>query len=157
MGEQLCRELALPFEISHQPGHPTTADDTRAAVASLVEQDVDLLLFAGGDGTARDICAVAPEGLCVLGIPAGVKIHSGVYGVTPAGTGRLLAKLVRGEPVSLVEADVMDIDETAFVKVRCAPVVTVKCSFLASSAMCRRSRWPARSRRSWCLPTLPTR
>ncbi|AEY01920.1 hypothetical protein GU3_10820 [Oceanimonas sp. GK1] len=114
MGESLCRELGLPFEVCHQPGQPTTAADTQAAVASLVAQGIDLLLFAGGDGTARDICAVAPEQLCVLGIPAGVKIHSGVYGVTPAGTGRLLAKLVRGEPVSLVAADVMDIDESAF-------------------------------------------
>ncbi len=114
MGETVCRQLALPFNACYRPASPTTAEDTRNAVASLVEQGIDLLLFAGGDGTARDICAAAPDGLCVLGIPAGVKIHSGVYGVTPAGTGRLLAKLVRGEPVSLMEADVMDIDEAAF-------------------------------------------
>ncbi|OIN07946.1 ATP-NAD kinase family protein [Oceanisphaera psychrotolerans] len=114
MGETVCRQLALPFNACYRPASPTTAEDTRNAVASLVEQGIDLLLFAGGDGTARDVCAAAPDGLCVLGIPAGVKIHSGVYGVTPAGTGRLLAKLVRGEPVSLMEADVMDIDEAAF-------------------------------------------
>ncbi|PSJ47037.1 ATP-NAD kinase [Zobellella taiwanensis] len=114
MGESLCRELGLPFDVCYRPATPTTAEDTRKAVRMLVEQGIDLLLFAGGDGTARDICAEVPQWLCVLGIPAGVKIHSGVYGVTPAGTGRLLARLVRGEPVSLVEADVMDIDEAAF-------------------------------------------
>lgn len=114
MGETVCRQLNLPFELCYQPASPTTADDTRQAVSRLVEQGIDLLLFAGGDGTARDVCAAAPDSLCVLGIPAGVKIHSGVYGVTPAGTGRLLAKLVRGEPVSLMAADVMDIDEAAF-------------------------------------------
>ncbi|MGB5854668.1 MAG: ATP-NAD kinase family protein [Oceanisphaera sp.] len=115
MGETVCNALNLPHQVCYQPmSHVTTADDTKMAVAALVEQGIDLLLFAGGDGTARDVCAAAPEGLCVLGIPAGVKIHSGVYGVTPAGTGRLLAKLVRGEPVSLIAADVMDIDEAAF-------------------------------------------
>ncbi|MFP2768154.1 ATP-NAD kinase family protein [Oceanisphaera sp. KMM 10153] len=114
MGETVCRQQALPFEVCYQPASPTTAEDTRNAVAALVEQGIDLLLFAGGDGTARDVCAAAPDNLCVLGIPAGVKIHSGVYGVTPAGTGRLLAMLVRGEPVSLLAADVMDIDEAAF-------------------------------------------
>ncbi|WP_417614880.1 ATP-NAD kinase family protein [Oceanisphaera sp.] len=116
MGETVCQALNLPAKVCYQPASnmSTTADDTRMAVAALVEQGIDLLLFAGGDGTARDVCAAAPEGLCVLGIPAGVKIHSGVYGVTPAGTGRLLAMLVRGEPVSLMAADVMDIDEAAF-------------------------------------------
>ncbi len=114
MGETVCRQLELPVEVCYQPASPTTAADTRHAVTALVEQGIDLLLFAGGDGTARDVCAAAPDSLCVLGIPAGVKIHSGVYGVTPAGTGRLLAMLVRGEPVSLLAADVMDIDEAAF-------------------------------------------
>ncbi|WP_375058165.1 ATP-NAD kinase family protein [Zobellella sp. DQSA1] len=114
MGETVCRALELPFEVCYQAASPSTAEDTHRAVPLLLEQGIDLLLFAGGDGTARDICAEVPERLCVLGIPAGVKIHSGVYGVTPAGTGRLLARLVRGEPVSLVEADVMDIDEAAF-------------------------------------------
>ncbi|GGB47996.1 ATP-NAD kinase [Oceanisphaera marina] len=116
MGETVCQALNLPVTVCYQPQSrvTTTADDTRLAVTALVEQGIDLLLFAGGDGTARDVCAAAPPGLCVLGIPAGVKIHSGVYGVTPAGTGRLLARLVRGEPVSLMAADVMDIDEAAF-------------------------------------------
>ena len=114
MGETVCRSLGLPFEVCYQAASPSTAEDTHRAVPLLVARGIDLLLFAGGDGTARDICAEVPERLCVLGIPAGVKIHSGVYGVTPAGTGRLLARLVRGEPVSLVEAEVMDIDEAAF-------------------------------------------
>ncbi|WP_116473360.1 ATP-NAD kinase family protein [Zobellella maritima] len=114
MGESVCQALDLPYQTLYQPGRPSTAVDTHQAVQLLVREGVDLLLFAGGDGTARDICAEVPESLCVLGIPAGVKIHSGVYGVTPAGTGRLLARLVRGEPVSLIQADVMDIDEAAF-------------------------------------------
>ncbi|WP_319784036.1 ATP-NAD kinase family protein [Oceanisphaera sp. IT1-181] len=115
MGETVCQALNLSYQVCYHPESGlTTANDTKAAVNQLVAQDIDLLLFAGGDGTARDVCAVVPKNLCVLGIPAGVKIHSGVYGVTPAATGRLLAKLIAGEPVSLRSAEVMDIDETAF-------------------------------------------
>ncbi len=78
------------------------------------EAGVDLLLFAGGDGTARDICAAVGEACHVLGIPAGCKIHSGVYGVTPAASGRVAARMIAGELLSLVDAEVMDIDEEAF-------------------------------------------
>ena len=78
------------------------------------EQGVDLLLFAGGDGTARNICAAVGDQTTVLGIPAGVKIHSGVYAISPQAAGKLVAKLIAGELVSLSEAPVMDIDEQAF-------------------------------------------
>ena len=50
----------------------------------------------------------------MLGIPAGCKIHSGVYAITPKAAGRVVEMLVKGELVSLGDADVMDIDEDAF-------------------------------------------
>ncbi len=92
----------------------TTADDTRSAVAALVTHDIDLLVFAGGDGTARDICAVLPEGIPVVGIPAGVKIHSAVYAINPQAAGALLLEMLKGELVNLRMSDVRDIDEEAF-------------------------------------------
>ncbi|WVM92958.1 NAD(+)/NADH kinase [Halopseudomonas pachastrellae] len=70
------------------------------------QQGVDLLLFAGGDGTARNICNQLDSTQLVLGIPAGVKIHSGVYAVNPRAAGELVALLVQGELVRLREADV---------------------------------------------------
>jgi len=72
-----------------------------------------LLLFAGGDGTARDICAVIEERLPVLGIPAGVKIHSGVYAITPRAAGEVVAMLLEGRMMDIKESAVMDIDENA--------------------------------------------
>lgn len=115
MGEQSCQLLGLPYQLVYRPpAATTTAQDTEQAAQALIDAKVDLILFAGGDGTARNICHVVAEQSTVLGIPAGVKIHSGVYAISPTAAGKLVAKLIAGELVSLDSADVMDIDEQAF-------------------------------------------
>jgi predicted polyphosphate/ATP-dependent NAD kinase len=96
-----------------RPG-PTTAEDTRRAAHEMQEAGVQLLLFAGGDGTARDIYAAVGTGLPVLGIPAGVKMHSAVYAAHPRGAGELARLYLQGRVARLREAEVMDIDEEAF-------------------------------------------
>ena len=115
MGQSVCDELGLQYRVLYSPAAwPSVAADTENAAELLAERGVDLLLFAGGDGTARNICAAVAETTTVLGIPAGVKIHSGVYAISPQAAGKLVAKLIDGELVSLSEAPVMDIDEQAF-------------------------------------------
>ncbi|QSX39566.1 ATP-NAD kinase family protein [Shewanella cyperi] len=114
MGEDVCRAMGFETEICYQAPLNTEAGDTKSAVAELCKLQPDLLLFAGGDGTARDVYAVVDEQQVVLGVPAGVKIHSGVYGITPKAAGIVVRLLLQGELVSLMEADVMDIDEAAF-------------------------------------------
>lgn len=98
---------------SIRPGE-TSAQDTEQAVADFVAEGVDLILFAGGDGTARNIANAAPEHITVLGIPAGVKIHSGVYAVTPKAAGEIVSMLVDGQMLTLANQEVRDIDEEAF-------------------------------------------
>lgn len=114
MGEQSCREAGVSFEVLGEPGAETSADDTRAAVAALERAGVDLLLFAGGDGTARDVAAALTRRVPVLGIPAGCKMHSGVYAINPDAAGARLRELAGGAPLHLREAEVRDIDEEAF-------------------------------------------
>lgn len=115
MGQSVCEALGLDYQLVYSPQRwPSIAADTETAATLMAEQGVDILLFAGGDGTARNICAAVSEHTTVLGIPAGVKIHSGVYAISPQAAGKLVAKLVAGELVSLSEAPVMDIDEQAF-------------------------------------------
>ena len=94
----------------------TSADDTMAAARALRERGVDLLLFAGGDGTARDVCRAVGDTVVCLGVPAGVKIHSAVYATTPGSAGELAALFLHDRPaaVRLREAEVMDLDEAAF-------------------------------------------
>jgi predicted polyphosphate/ATP-dependent NAD kinase len=94
----------------------TTAADTEQAARDLSAAGVDLLLFAGGDGTARAICSAVGTSVPVIGVPAGVKIHSAVYATTPAAAGDVAALHLHDRPaaVQLREAEVMDIDEEAF-------------------------------------------
>ncbi len=115
MGEQVACELGFDTRVVYSAAQPQTTDrDTQAAAAALVKHNIDLLLFAGGDGTARDICHSIDGAVPVLGVPAGCKIHSGVYGVTPQASGKVVRNLIQGRLVSLADADVMDIDEAAF-------------------------------------------
>lgn len=115
MGADLCASLGVAHEVVyHTKGQQTTAEDTEEAAQRLSNLGMDLILFAGGDGTARNICASVNEGTTVLGVPAGCKIHSGVYAITPKAAGRIVKMMVSGELLSLHEADVMDIDEELF-------------------------------------------
>jgi len=115
MGEVEAREAGFEPEVigSIEPGE-TSPDDTERAAREMVARGVDLLLFAGGDGTARNIFHAVGDAVPVLGIPAGVKIHSGVYAVTPRGAGEVAARFVAGGIGKFRDAEVMDIDEAAF-------------------------------------------
>jgi predicted polyphosphate/ATP-dependent NAD kinase len=101
------------IEVVHCPGASTTADDTKLAARSFVERGVDLVLFCGGDGTARDVAEAVGSRVPILGIPAGVKMHSGVFAVNPAAGARVLAAFLRGQ-LRVGEADLLDLDEAAY-------------------------------------------
>ncbi|MCX6647892.1 MAG: ATP-NAD kinase family protein [Candidatus Bathyarchaeota archaeon] len=115
MGEEEARSVGFePRVFGKIKAGETTSADTRAAASEMAGLGVDLLLFAGGDGTARDICEAIDGKVTALGIPTGVKIHSGVYAVSPAAAGALAAKYLNGEVTSVQDSEVMDIDEEAF-------------------------------------------
>ncbi|GAB3685777.1 ATP-NAD kinase family protein [Salinarchaeum chitinilyticum] len=95
----------------------TTAADTRAVVADLADSDVDLVLFVGGDGTAVDVAAALDDvdgesdarDTPMLGVPAGVKVYSSVFAVTPREAGRIAAEFDRVE-----NREINDIDEDVY-------------------------------------------
>ena len=115
MGEYSCREAGFdPVVIGNIRSGETSPADTIAAARALELAQIDILLFAGGDGTARNIYSAIGDRVPVLGIPAGVKIHSAVYAVNPRSAGEAAALFLEGKIHSFKEAEVMDIDEIAF-------------------------------------------
>ncbi len=122
MGASVLRAVYPPLDIEALDGYGgrpdagTTGEDTARFVAA-VKGKVDIIAFAGGDGTARDVLDGMARGSgepCpAIGVPAGVKIHSGVFGVTPAHAALVVLKFLAGE-IGLGDGEVMDIDEEAF-------------------------------------------
>lgn len=123
MGEDICKKAGLDCRLvqgteaprpSSLPFQSTTPKDTMDAARLLCEEGVDLILFAGGDGTARNILDAVGTSIPVLGIPAGCKIHSAVYARSPKAAGELMVRYAEGKVMEYREAEVMDIDEDLF-------------------------------------------
>jgi len=116
MGAGVAQGAGFRAEVLGTPRDPeaTTAEDTRQAAAALAAAGCDLIVFVGGDGTARDIHAAVGEAQPVLGIPAGVKMHSSVYAVSPAAAAEIVRRLIHGGLVALQRGEVRDIDEARF-------------------------------------------
>jgi predicted polyphosphate/ATP-dependent NAD kinase len=115
MGAQLASEAGLEVSpTGPERAGPTAAADTRAAAAEMLRQGVELVLFAGGDGTARDVHDAIGTRLPLVGVPAGVKMHSGVFASSPEAAGAATAAYLNDPgAVPLHAADVADVDEDA--------------------------------------------
>jgi len=115
MGADICSRADMECHVLGKIDYGrTTTSDTVKAAKKLVRFGVDIILFAGGDGTARDIMDAVGTGIPVLGIPTGCKIHSGVYALNPRAAGELMCDFVEGKIRGTKEAEVMDIDEELF-------------------------------------------
>jgi predicted polyphosphate/ATP-dependent NAD kinase len=112
MGGDVLAEAGAPhIEVVYRFSGESTSVDTRNAIGKFVESGVDLILFCGGDGTARDIFDVTAGKIPILGIPAGVKMYSAVFAVDPT----TAAEIVLGfDTSSLRDSEVLDIDEEAY-------------------------------------------
>jgi predicted polyphosphate/ATP-dependent NAD kinase len=128
MGENIARQGGIaPQVVGVIRSGFTTAEDTRAAALAMLRLPVDLLLFAGGDGTARDVYQAVRTQLPCLGIPAGVKIHSGVFAVNPQHAGELAGEYLRARHPRLKDAEVIDLDEASY---RAGRIVTALFGYL---------------------------
>jgi predicted polyphosphate/ATP-dependent NAD kinase len=113
MGEAIVAAAGLRPEVVWSPKHPdTTSEDTAAAASVLVAAGAGLVVFVGGDGTARDVAAGVPAGTLILGVPAGVKMYSSCFAVSSQAAGALVTAWLRGN-LPRREAEVLDIDERA--------------------------------------------
>lgn len=114
MGERALSGFDFSYDVVYQTKEETNPHDTNQLLQQFLNKEVDLILFAGGDGTARDVASVIELRIPVIGIPAGVKIHSPVYAITPEDAGALAREFVESPSMLVIEKEVIDIEEEAF-------------------------------------------
>ena len=114
MGEEALRKARIEeYDVVYASEGETSAEDTKEACRRFLEEGAALLLFCGGDGTARDILEVVGDKVPVLGIPAGVKMHSGVFAVGTEAASKLVLDFLQGK-TDIVEVEVLDTDEEEY-------------------------------------------
>ncbi|MHA1584629.1 MAG: ATP-NAD kinase family protein, partial [Promethearchaeota archaeon] len=120
MGGKIAKECGFRTEFIHNSElqdktklFETSPSDTILAAKILKEKNVSIIIFIGGDGTARDIYKALGNEYPCLGVPAGVKIHSSVFATSPEAAAKIVSKYFKGD-APLRESEVLDIDEDAF-------------------------------------------
>ena len=113
MGEFKVKKLGFNCKVLGQAKIQTSPEDTQIIAHQMQESKVDLLIFCGGDGTARDILKAVTLSVPVLGVPTGVKMHSAVFAITPQAAARVALRFLFAS-LPLRETEVMDVDEQAF-------------------------------------------
>jgi len=111
MGEQHV-EGFVPFKVVGETGQETSAKDTERIAREMVDRGIELLIFVGGDGTARDICDAIDSRVPVVAVPAGVKVFSAAFAVSARAAAEMIDAFLEGSTVT--EEEVLDIDEEAF-------------------------------------------
>jgi predicted polyphosphate/ATP-dependent NAD kinase len=104
-------DFSIAYHVTDQ--RETGPDDTRRACRKILDAGVDLLVFCGGDGTARDVLEEIGDEAAVVGVPAGVKMFSGIFAVSPEAAGEIIAAHLEGTS-EVGEGDVVDVDEEAY-------------------------------------------
>ncbi|MGY5871266.1 MAG: ATP-NAD kinase family protein [Candidatus Thorarchaeota archaeon] len=118
MGEDVTQSVGLSYSVADVTvTERTDSEDTKNCVQSLYKAGVRLLVFVGGDGTARDVLDTITENnlddLLVIGVPSGVKMYSGIFVVTPADAAEVVRLVLEGG-AGVAEFEIMDADEEAF-------------------------------------------
>lgn len=112
MGKDELDKSGFRSNTIYEPRKKTSSEDTRAAVGRFIEEGVSLVVFAGGDGTARDVFEIADKNVPILGIPTGVKMQSSVFLNSPDELGDALMTFVDSGVTK--EAEVMDVNEESY-------------------------------------------
>ncbi len=113
MGAVALAAAGVRREEVFQPQEAVTgAADTQRACREFLARGAALIVFVGGDGTARDIFEVVGTEVPILGVPSGVKMHSGVFALTPAAAAEIVRDFLEGR-AQVVDGEVVDQDEEA--------------------------------------------
>ncbi len=115
MGETAARDYGFRTRVIGTPASAKTSpQDTKTAAVRMLRNGCSIIIFVGGDGTARDIYDAVGLKIPVIGIPAGVKMYSAVFASSPERGGELALQYLKREIIDTMEREVMDIDEEKF-------------------------------------------
>ena len=109
----------IPAIIIGESPQSTSAQDTALLVKQLIDSEVDLILYAGGDGTTRDIVKAlenigkGASKTAIVGVPGGVKMHSGCFATTPKAAAEVVLAYHLGDLRTGI-TEVMDLDEEVY-------------------------------------------
>jgi len=109
MGEAIAIAAGFAPTVVQKPKGDSTGADTTACVEACLAAGAQLIIFVGGDGTARDVLAAQPD-VPVLGVPAGVKMHSSVFATSPGAAAAMLRKAMCDPLIDMADAEVIDRD-----------------------------------------------
>lgn len=112
MGEDYVKNSDIPFTVIGKIGEETGAEDTKRIAREMLDKGIGLLIFVGGDGTARDIYDALDSRVPVVAVPAGVKVFSSVFAVSARAAAGMVDAFIKGTDMG--EQEVLDIDEGAF-------------------------------------------
>ncbi|NYT05401.1 MAG: ATP-NAD kinase family protein [Methanomicrobiales archaeon] len=98
-------------QIVHAVPPETDAAHTADACRAMRAAGASVIVFCGGDGTARDVFDAVGRSSLILGIPAGVKMYSAVFAASPAHAAETIR---RWNDTHAVDAEVVDVDEAAY-------------------------------------------
>jgi len=117
MGQDILDRAGITrYRVVYETPDTTTGDDTRKACSAFSDHGAEMVLFCGGDGTARNVYDAVGDGLPVLGIPSGVKMYSAVFATSPEAVAGILHGWETSGSLHLRDAEVMDVDEEAYRK-----------------------------------------
>ena len=114
MGADLLKDKGIKFQIIGEIGESTSAEDTKRIAKQMIEENIELLVFCGGDGTARDIYDAIGLEIPVVAIPSGVKMFSSVFALNPRAAAEMIETFIIG--TDTLEKEVLDINEDSFRK-----------------------------------------
>jgi len=112
MGEEILEDLGLEYSVVGKVKEKTSAEDTKRIIGLMLKEKVDLVVFVGGDGTARDVYDALGLEIPVIGVPSGVKVFSSVFALSARAAASMLERFLEGAEIQ--EEEVLDIDEEAF-------------------------------------------
>ncbi len=114
--DELKKSGAKNIKIVYTTKEDTTASqDTKNACKVFLKKNVDIIVFCGGDGTARDVFSMVKNKIPLLGIPSGVKMHSAVFGINTEASAKMLHEFIK-KRLTIGDAEIMDLDEERYRK-----------------------------------------